>query len=259
MMNTISACGLALSTLVAAEPTSVRGKALVMEMIETVGPMEQLREKRDVEYTYVYERASGDRDVSLERYRFAGELSWAKFLERGVTSPDLEGVLIQGFDGRSAWVTVDGSPRDDEALLSRARFSRKTNFYWFAMMQKLADPGVTYRYEGTRSVDGVDYEVVTIGFKDGVGDAKDAYVLYIHPETKLVDRFLFTVMAFGRSEPLLMTVEYEDLDGVKLPTQRKYTASDWEGNVASEAKWTLETMKDLKFNNGFDPELFAKP
>lgn len=249
----------ALVSSTAPDSAATEGRARVMEMIAAVGTMDDLRAKNDVEYTYVYERPDGKRDVSIERYRFAGEQSWAKFTHRDLTAPEHDGVLVQGFDGETAWVTLDGEPLHDDALVSRARFSRKTNFYWFAMMQKLADPGVIYRYEGTRTVDGVAYEVVTIGFEDGVGDATDAYVLYIHPETHLVDQFLFTVMAFGRKEPLLMQVEYDAFGGVKLPTRRKYTASDWEATIPQGAKWTLETMKELKFNNGFEEALFATP
>lgn len=47
----------------------------------------------------------------------------------------------------------------DAALLRRADFLRKTNFYWFAMMHKLLDPGMTYERLSDRVADGVPLPV----------------------------------------------------------------------------------------------------
>jgi hypothetical protein len=43
--------------------------------------MEKLRTFRDVEYKYTYrDKKTGKADISIERYVFDGELSWAKYL-----------------------------------------------------------------------------------------------------------------------------------------------------------------------------------
>lgn len=238
-----------------------KGTTLIDAMIQEVGSMDELRKRGDVEYTYVYETADGSkRDVSVERYRFDGELSWAKYTERSFQlAPELEGQLIQGWDGKAAWVTLDGKPINDEKLKGAARFLRKTNFYWFAMMPKLRDPGIDHSYQTVRTVDGVDYELVKATFDDGVGDAQDTYLLYINPKTKLVDRFLFTVAGMGVKDPLMMVVEYKDVDGVKLPVERKYTRSNWDGEIPTDAEWTHERMKDIRFRNGFKADAFAPP
>ena len=55
-----------------------------------------------------------------------------------------------------------------------------------------------------------------------------------------------------------MKVEYEEIEGVKLPTYRKYTKADWEGNV-KEDKWTAEISKNIVFKNAFTREMFEKP
>jgi hypothetical protein len=54
----------------------------------------------------------------------------------------------------------------------------------------------------------------------------------------------------------MMEVEYERVDGVLLPTKRRYTQSDWSGNVPKDAEWTDEISIGIRFNNGFEPPLF---
>ncbi|MEM6733964.1 MAG: DUF6503 family protein, partial [Myxococcota bacterium] len=182
-------------TATAASASPNKGETLVRQMIDAVGSYDALKKRGDVEYTYVYESQDGKkRDVSLERYRFDGELSWAKYSERGYQlAPDMKGEFVQGWDGKNAWATVDGKLVSDEKMTGMSRFFRKTNFYWFAMMQKLGDPGLIYEYQGQKTLEGKTFETVKVGFESNVGDASDTYVLFINPETKLVDRFLFTV------------------------------------------------------------------
>ena len=116
----------------------------------------------------------------------------------------------------------------------------------------------TYEYNGSKNVDGTEYDLVKISFGEGVGDAQDTYLLYINPETKLIDQFLFTVMDFGLETPLLMKVEYEEVNGLKLPAKRKYVQADWDG-VPQNDNWVAEISTNIKFNNGFDRSIFEKP
>ena len=233
-------------------------RQLIRQMVDAVGSMAKLHALNDVEYTYIYRMPDGKEDISTERYIFDGELSWGKYSKREVHAlPKVKGEHVQAFDGKSAWCTADGKRIEDPKALKTCDFLRKTNFYWFAMMQKLLDPGITYKDEGTRRVGKVDYRIVRITFGKGIGDAQDTFVLYIDPKTKLVDRFLFTVMDFGIKKPLLMTVEYKTVSGIKLPVTRRYTPSDWNGTVAKDAKWISELMSTIRFNNGFSRDMFS--
>lgn len=235
-------------------------KSLVAQMVDTVGGTDRLYQLRDVEYTYIVRDArTGKQDVSLERYIFDGELSWARYSERQKSAlPDLPGELIQGFDGQTSWATLNGEPLREKQALRRVDFSRKTNYYWFVMMYKLLDPGINYDHKGARSVDGISYDLVEITFDKGVGDVQDTYLLYINPKTKLVDCFLFTVMDFNVTTPMLMLVEYETIDGLTLPVTRKFTRSNWQGEIVGDV-WTEELMRDIKFNNSLARELFSPP
>jgi hypothetical protein len=74
----------------------------------------------------------------------------------------------------------------------------------------------------------------------------------------LIDQFLFTVLDFGVTEPLLMKVEYEEIAGLKLATKKKYAPADWEGNIKQEV-WVDEICENIKFTNGFSRDIFEKP
>ncbi len=235
-------------------------RKLVEEMVQTVGGLDRFRKHQNVEYTYIYRDPSGKEDVSLERYVFAHERSWARYTKHEVhVFPDNPGEVIQAFDGTQSWVTVGGQLLDDAKALKLTDFLRKTNFYWFTMMFKLLDEGVILRLEGVKEVEGVAYNVVRVEFPPGMGDVQDTYLLYLHPETKLVDQFLFTVMDFGMKEPLLMKVEYTDVEGLLLPATRRYTKSNWDGEFAPDSPWTIELMHDIRFDVDLDPAIFHKP
>ena len=125
------------------------------------------------------------------------------------------------------------------------------------MMQKLQDPGLIYEYLKEATIDSIQYDVVKISFESKDDKPKDVYQLYINKETKLVDQFLFTVADFGKFTPLLMKMEYENVDGLLLPTKRKYKASNWDAEVTNEP-WIIVTWTNIKFNNNLNKEDFKK-
>ncbi|MGI9534270.1 MAG: DUF6503 family protein, partial [Thermodesulfobacteriota bacterium] len=201
----------------------------------------------------------GKSDISTERYIFDGELSWAEYTTHDFhVFPDQSGPVIQGYNGKESWVIINGKSVEDPQAVKLADFLRKTSFYWFAMMPKLLDPGINYSYEGKRNVKDIEYDLVKISYESGIGDVSDTYLLYINPETHLVDQFLFTVLDFNITEPFLMKVKYEEIDGVKLPAKRRATQSNWNGEILEDV-WIDEIMTDIEFNNGFKRSTFDKP
>jgi len=237
-----------------------QGKLLAEKVVAAVGGMKKLYALRDVQYTYTYRTPQGKEDVSIERYRFDGELSWARYTKREAhVFPRRQGEVIQGYDGKQSWMTIGDKVIVNPKLVKMADFLRKTNFYWFAMMHKLTDPGTHHRHKGISKVNGVDYHLVELTFGEGVGDVQDKYVLYVHPKTHLVDQFLFTVMDFGMRKPYLMRVKYAKVNGVTLPVTRRYTSSNWKGRIKKNAQWTEELMTDIKFDNGFETGVFERP
>ena len=233
----------------------------VARVIDAMGGVDQYKALTDIEYTYTYRNvSSGKQDVSIERYKYDCEKSWARYDEHTYTLlPDRVGTVIQGFNGKTTWTTLNDTLLTDSASIRRADFLRKTNFYWLNMMFKLLDPGTILAYRAPRLVDGIEYEVVEVKFGENVGDAQDIYLLYIHPETHFIDQFLFTVMDFGRAEPLLMQVQYEEHEGLSWPVYRRYTPANWEGEVPDDAAWVEELSAGLKFDTGIDDSLFETP
>ncbi|MEM1108846.1 MAG: hypothetical protein AAGH99_09175 [Planctomycetota bacterium] len=235
---------------------------LIQKVIAAVGSYADLQAKGDVQYNYVYrDNTTFTSDISTERYLFDGELSWAEYhVHDKFVFPGQDGPVVQGWDGENAWTTLAGQPVTDPEAVGLAAFLRKTNFYWFAMMQKLDDPGTIHKYKGTRDVHGTAYELIELSFDVPEGTEADTYLLYIHPETHRVDRFLFTVVDFGLTDPVLMEVDHQRFGDIVLPVTRRYTpALSWEGDVADDAVWIDEQMTDIEFGNGFTPGDFKAP
>ena len=58
-------------------------------------------------------------------------------------------------------------------------------------------------------------------------------------------------------EPLLMLLDYEEVDGFLIPNSRKYKKSNWDAEV-TDAPWILVNWSDIKFDNDLKKEDFIK-
>ncbi len=235
-----------------------KGHELIYKMVQKVGNYDALKEKRDVVYTYTYQTPDGKADISTEKYIFDGELSYGLYHQHERTFPDLDGQIEQGYDGSEFWLKHKGSNLNDSIRLKRVVFNRPTNFYWFTMFQKLLDPGLNYEYVGEKVMNGMTYDVVKITFDSNDNKPTDIYQLYLNRKTSLVDQFLFTVADFGVIEtPNLMKLQYEEVEGMLIPTKRQYKKSTWDADV-SEDPWINVTWSDIKFNNELSKADFKK-
>ena len=235
-----------------------KGHELVYTMIQKVGTYNSLARKMDVVYTYTYKTPDGKTDISTEKYLFDGELSYGAYKKHERTFPELDGLIEQGYDGKEYWLKHKGEILNDSTRLKRVAFNRPTNFYWFAMFQKLLDPGLNYEYLGEKTIDQKEYDIVKITFDATDEKPTDVYQLYINKDTSMVDQFLFSVVDFGVMEtPYLMHLQYEKVDGLLIPTKRLYKKSTWEAEV-NEEPWIKVTWTDIKFNNGLGKADFEK-
>ncbi len=235
-----------------------KGHELVYGMVQHVGTYQKLIELKDVSYRYTYQTPDGKKDISIEKYIFDGELSYGKYEQHDRTFADLTGIIEQGYDGQIYWLKHEGQVVDDSLKLKRVAFNRPTNFYWFAMFQKLLDPGVEYNYLGDTTIDNKIYDKVDISFQSEDHKPTDIYRLFINQKTGLVDQFLFTVADFGVMEtPLLMQCQYEKVDGLMIPNQRRYKKSTWDAEVTDDP-WIMVTWSDISFNNNLTIEDFQK-
>lgn len=234
-----------------------KGHELVYNMVQKVGSYKDLINKKDVTYTYTYKTPDKKTDISTEKYIFDGELSYGNYKKHERTLPKLKGTIEQGFDGNEYWLKHNGKILSDQNLLQRVAFNRPTNFYWFTMMQKLLDPALNYEHLGEKMLNEQNYDVVKITFSSEDNKPTDIYQIYINKKTSLVDQFLFTVADFGVMSPKLMQVEYEEIEGLLIPTKRHYKNSTWNADVSDEP-WVEVTWSDIKFNTGITKENFKK-
>ncbi len=228
---------------------------LIKKVVDANGGVNALHKLKDVSFDYTF-KVTGNNivDVSKERYIFNGEVSFGLYSKRQVYAlPQLKGKHTQFFDGTKTVSKINGNVITDQQPAYIGHALRKTNYYWFAMMFKLLDPGVNHELLPSRKVDGKSYKIVEMTFGENVGESDDKYILYINPDTYLIDQFLYTAKGFGVTDPSLMIMKYEKINGVYLSTYRKYAPADWKGNVVKE-NWTEQFTKNVKFNNDFNLE-----
>ena len=235
-----------------------KGHELVYNMTQKVGDYDDLLQRKDVVYTYRYQKADGKTDVATEKYLFEGQLSYGAYDQHERTIPKLKGFIEQAYDGENFWLKHNQEVVTDEDLINQVAFNRPTNFYWFTMMQKLTDPALKYEYLGDKRIANQEYDVVKISFDLPEKKATDIYQVYINKRTGIIDQFLFTVADHNSTEiPNLMLLTYERVDGILIPAQRRYQKSDWDATI-SDKPWTKVYWSNIKFNNGLTQNDFKK-
>ncbi len=117
----------------------------------------------------------------------------------------LEGVSKEGmpfrilFDVGSkqgrAWLGDREVSGDELAHWLQVGYGRFINdSYWLLMPWKWLDPGVNLSYVGRKSVDGQEYDVVTLSFGSGVGlTSNDRYWAYVSTRTHLMERWEYVL------------------------------------------------------------------
>ena len=228
-------------------------------MLEAVayahGGWDDLYNKKDVQYNYTYMMGDGKKDISTERYIFDSEASYAKYSTNEVNAmPGTEGEVVQYYDGAKAMAMVDGKVVDDPAATGGADFLRRANHFWFVMPYKLSDKGNIFKSLGKEEYNGISYDKLEVTYDPAVTgkEQNDSYILYINPETKLIDRFFFSLPALGVNVPAIAAnYTYEDVNGQKIATKRTYFMPNAKGAYDTENPSIAQTLTDIKFNNSF--------
>lgn len=238
------------------------GTQLLNEMITTLGGLDKYRQLEDVTFTYIYRDTNRNaQDISIDKYMFDQERSWSKYSEHTKTvSKETPGIIIQGWNGEDAWMIEKGQFVTVPQALKMTKFARNTAYFWFNMMYKLVDPGAIHKRLPNRTYKGKEYQIVEVTYGANIGDAQDRMIIYMDPETKLVNNFLFVNSFMGETEPRMMEVSnYKDFNGLKFHTYMRYEPADWEGNILPGIQRAEKFFKDIRFNTGIDKSLFEKP
>lgn len=235
-------------------------KGMLLAVAEANGGMDKLKSLNDVEFDYHYLSPDGKKDISKERYIFKNEASWAKYDVHEINAaPELEGDIVQFFDGKNTNVYNNTKPLYDPAHLRTGQFLRQANYMWFTMMFKLSDPGILYTYNGQEEIEEVIYDKVTTTYDPAVTgkEVNDIYVLYVNPETRMVDSFYFSLPALGVEQPALHAkLSYTEIDGIQVITKRMMSAPSPDGK--GMLPLVEQLTNNVKFNNGFTTEMLRK-
>lgn len=214
--------------------------------------------KGDVQYTYTYQNPVADKtDISMERYIFENEASFGHYTKHEINvMPDTKGEVTQFFNGDSTMVMVEDEPTEDPQANAVGDFLRKANYFWFVMPYKLNDSGTITTFEGQEDHKGITYDKLKVTYDPAITgkEQNDTYILYVNPETKMIDRFFFSLPFLGVNEPALIAeYHYEEVGGQKLATKRAYFMPNDKGEYPAEPS-LVQTLTDITFSNGFTVE-----
>lgn len=234
-------------------------KSLLLAVREACGG-DKLNSLKDVEFDYYYISPDGKKDISKERYIFNNEISWAKYSVHEINiSPDLEGNIVQYYNGESTTVYNNGQALNDPEIVEIGQFLRQANYMWFNMMFKLTDPGIIYKYEGQEEIEGTLFDLVNVTYDPKVTgkEVNDTFILYINPETRMVESFYFSLPAFGFDKPVLHAkLTYEEIDGIMVITRRIMSSPLPDGSGMT--LMVDQRLENIKFNNGFTAAQLSK-
>ena len=207
--------------------TDSKSKEVLAKKASVVGNYDKLKSKKDVQFHYTYDNFDAGKDISVERLIFDGEHSWATYSQhdRNVL-PGKPGVAQQSLVNGIPQLTLEGKFITDKEAVGATVFIREVNPFWFSMIYKLEDNGTNHTYLGNETVDGVNYDKVRLTYDNAVTGkpADDEYILYFNTNTHMLDLFYFSLPAFGVTDPILkMTMSYEKIGGVYIPTAVSYT------------------------------------
>lgn len=240
------------------DPLAPGADAKSQELLEALekanGGWKKLAKRKDVEFTYTYDdHRKKAKDISLERYIFAGEMSGAMYSHHKVNViPDQEGPVVQSLIDGKPMTTLNGKAVDKPEAQGMTAFLRSANYFWFTMMYKLRDPASTHTYMGTEVVNGITYDKVSVTYSGTGKETNDEYVLYYNPETHLVDQFYFSLPAMGVEKPVIrMDLQYEKIQGIWVSTVRKTFMPDETGTYQLGG---IYSYTGVKFKNGFTKE-----
>ena len=221
------------------------------------GGWNHLRSKKDVAYHYEYTMPVGDADISTERYIFDDEISFGYYTRHEInTLPTENGIVTHLFDGEKTKVTLNGDSIEKERTVAIAEFVRRANYFWFVMPYKLNDPGTIAKYLGTEEHNKITYFKLEVTYDAEVTgkEENDIYILYINPDTYLIDRFYFSLPFLRINAPVILAeYTYKLVEGQKLATNRIYFLPDAKG-AYGEIPSITQTLSQIKFDNGFTKE-----
>ncbi|MEM6815092.1 MAG: DUF6503 family protein [Bacteroidota bacterium] len=164
-----------------------------------------------------------------------------------------------GWDGTNAWIYPDSVD-----LPINPRFWSITPYYFVGLPFVLADEGVILEELGKKEYNGITYDLIKASYEKGIGDAPgDYYVIYINPETNLMEglRYIVSYPGFfpaGNHSPekFMEILDTQVIDGIIMPTG--YKTYWFKENEPAEHITNIDVM-EVSFVPGIENSYFDVP
>ncbi len=180
-------------------PPEVIADSLISLWIDSLGGMETYRNFQSASYTIttvIYDTLSGRVKRTRPRYVWIKKGPYGQ--ETRVERWEGDDFIVQGFNGRDGWATLNGEFLPDTAKDWReTRYVTGDLFYWPGLPYKLRDDGVFLHYRGMSDRPGAvsradpaeavpsagvaKYHAIGVTFGEDVGDHQDTWQYYFEP------------------------------------------------------------------------------
>ncbi len=180
-------------------PPEVIADSLIGLWIDSLGGMETYRNFESASYTIttvMYDTLSGRVKRMRPRYVWIKKGPYGQ--ETRVERWEGNDFIVQGFNGRDEWATLNGEFLPDTAKDWReTRYVAGDLFYWPGLPFKLLDDGVFLHYRGISDLPGAvfrtdpaeavpstgaaRYHAVGVTFGEDIGDHQDTWAYYFEP------------------------------------------------------------------------------
>jgi len=236
MMLSISALSLFCSTA-QKNKTDARAARILSKMIEVQGGKERLQEIKDMVVTGTIEITQMGLEGSLTLYH----------KEPNMMRTDVEvmGMIItQAYDGKISWM-VNPQTGETEEMPEQLSTEMKRDALGNDSLLHPEKYGISYTYEGTETIDGMDHYVLKQHYEDGF-----EATLYINEETFLVSKSKAMTLDQTGVEVMIESYQsdYKEIDGTMV-AHSIVVYRDGE-------EFMVSTITDVQYNTGLEDSLF---
>ncbi len=166
--------------------------------------------------------------------------------KRRVELAAMDMVIVQAFDGQTAWWTNPQTGNVEEMNEQETAVMKRQALPLVASVEP-EKHGITFTYSGKENIDGRDYHVLEQVYKDGY-----AMLRYVDAETYLTGRTRSTRAGPGGVEIQVEQV-MSDFKKVGGMTMAHSIVTYYNGEV-----FTTITLKEVRFNTGLEDSFFKK-
>lgn len=237
--SSVSILGLFLIIIIAAPCMSQSTKRILKRMLDAQGGKEAFESVSDLTMTGSVEMTQQGISGTMTMYKKEPD-------KRRVELAAMDMVIVQAFDGQTAWWTNPQTGNVEEMNEQNTAAMKRQALPLVASVEP-EKYGITFAYTGKENIDGRDYHVLEQVYKDGY-----TMLRYVDAETYLTGRTRSTRAGPGGVEIQVEQV-MSDFKKVGGMTMAHSIVTYYYGEV-----FTTTTLKEVRINTGLEDSLFKK-